>query len=180
MFKDRVENGIVYLAVMENGREHNVLLDEITDDGWIIGKVAMQMTLTLYDEGKGQGLSLSVDRDHEVEQKFNGKDTYLHERCSVVVDSQPLYISLRNTCVLEKSWRPLIERDENGVPNEVQSVAVFPSLAQYQSPSGGFCTNPLAGPDLKALPTKTLKFPVQPAVEEVEEVKVEVEGEDNE
>ena len=158
--------GRPYLVVMRNGHEYNCFLDEKSEDGWITGKVARRMTVTLYDAGEGQSLSISVDPDENIKDRFKGRDVYVQEPCHVRHPWQAIRVWADDISLLEDSWRRPLTLGPDGAVDEGFLVVAFPEFAPYRREGGGFAANPNAtGPvfvpvnnTVRLLPREPLKL----------------------
>jgi hypothetical protein len=137
-----------YVLVMKNCREHSIYLEDITDDGWLIGKVAIGMTMTLSDPGDSS-LGLSLDRDQEVDGKLGEKECLVRQKCVVRSPAQKVYISVSEISVIEDSSRPLVLLNDDGTLNEDLAVKAVPEIGKYRLPEGGFVANPYASHSLQ-------------------------------
>ena len=134
---DHFETKKPYLIIMRNGHEYNAFLDLACADGWIEGKVAKRMMVTLH--GETNGLTLSLDTEEQA--KLRG-DIYVQEPCSVRHPWQSIRIWADDISILEDSWRKALDTNDDGTPNEESLVKTFPEFGAYRNSNGGFCTNP--------------------------------------
>lgn len=143
------EGNRAYLAIMKNGREYNIYADKFTGDGWILGRVAVSLTLTLFEPfERASGLTLALDRDDTVKEKYKDKNVYFQEPCVVRHSSQCLRVQAGEIAILEDSWRGFVDVKGGWDPrvepklDEEQLCKAFPDLARYRRAGGGFSTNP--------------------------------------
>lgn len=144
--KDHFEPGMPYTIITKNGHEYNGFLEKSYADGWIIGKVARKMVVTLHDPGKGiSGLEVSVDHEDQAKKKFeNSKDVYIQELCYVKHETQVIRVCASDIFILEDAWRKPVTIKPDGKIDEYLLVKNFPEFGGYRMAGGGFCTNPSA------------------------------------
>jgi hypothetical protein len=142
LFQHFIE-GRPYLIIMRNGHEYNGFLDKKHASGWITGKVAKRMMVTLYDPGEDHpGLLLSLDDEESAKKKFADKEVLVQEPCYVRHEWQSIRVWAGDISILEDSWRRPVYVDDNGNIDEEKLVITFPGFAEYRRSGGGFCTNP--------------------------------------
>ena len=138
-----------YLAIMKNGREYSIFAEKFTGDGWILGKVAVNLALILFEPfERASGLTLALDREDVVKEKYKDKNVYFQEPCVVRHSSQCLRAQVCEIAILEDSWRGFVDIKGGWDPrvepklDEDQLCRAFPDLARYRRAGGGFSTNP--------------------------------------
>ena len=154
-----------YILVMKNGREHSFFLETFTDDGWLVGKVSIGMTLSLSSAGPGP-LRLSVDRDNDAEQKLADREVYVRGRCVVRSPIQNVRFPISEVSVMEDSSRPLVRLNEDGTLDNSSAEEVFPELSSYKTDTGDYF-NPFASAEALEAPA-TLELLSSPETLEAE------------